>query len=306
MKFLALLAALLIEQVWPLRADNALHNAYGQFAHTLEHYFNAGEYRQGVMAWMLAVVPLALGVLVVGWALQHAGASLAWAWGVGVLYATVGFRQFSHLFNEINMLMKNGDLAGARETLARWRGDPCSDLSSEAVARLSIELGLLASHRSVFGPIMWFVVLGPAGAVLYRAAASLDRQWGRRQEPESGTFGVFAQRAFEVLDWLPARLTAISFAVVGNFQDAVDCWRNQAQTWPQHSHGAILASGAGALGVKLGGELTEYGRVHFRPELGAGEEADVGYMAGAVGLIWRALVMWMFLIFIVTLSHTLG
>ena len=167
------------------------------------------------------------------------------------------------------------------------------------------------------------MLLGPAGAVCYRLAALVQEQWLAHPALEADPAGVinagvantvtmtneftrFAARAFEVIDWLPARITAASFAVVGNFQDAVDCWRTQASAWSGRAQGIILASGAGALGVKLGGALNEYGRVHYRPELGTGDEADGDYLSSAVGLIWRALVMWMLLVAVVTISHSLG
>jgi len=231
---------------------------------------------------------------------------LGWLWSAAIVYLTVGFRQFSHFFNEIQQAIQDGKLSAARELLARWRGEPSPELTPGELARVSIELGLAESHRNVFGPIAWFAVLGPAGAILYRAAALLDRQWSGRREPESGDFGRFAARAFYWIDWLPARLTAVSFAVVGNFQDAVDCWRAHAREWTDEAQGVILASAAGALGVKLGGELHEFGRVRYRPELGSGDEADADYMRAAVGLIWRALVTWMFLLFIVILAYSLG
>jgi adenosylcobinamide-phosphate synthase len=140
----------------------------------------------------------------------------------------------------------------------------------------------------------------------------LDEIWATRtasttEEPgTSEAFAAFAVRAFMIIDWLPARLTAMSFAVVGNFQDAADCWRTQARTWANVAQGIILSGGAGALGVKLGGELHEYGRVSYRPELGTGDDADADYLSSTVGLIWRALVMWMFLIGVVTLARSLG
>ena len=312
MKFLALLIALLIEQVRPLRRDNLLHDGYATFAQTLRRHFDAGEYRHGVMAWLIAVAPMVIAVLIVEWLLHRASAPLALLWSIGVLYVTVGFRQFSNFYNEIHQCLKDGDHDAARVQLARWRAEDSRELTTGEVARVSIELGLMASHRNVFGPVAWFVVLGPAGALLYRAASVLDQQWAARaatpsaETGESETFAKFATRAFNVIDWLPARLTAASFAIVGNFQDAADCWRLQAREWSNAGEGVILAAGAGALGVKLGGELHEYSRVRYRPELGAGDDADVDYLSSAVGLIWRALVMWMFLIGMVTLAHSLG
>lgn len=310
MKFLALLIALLFEQVRPLRRDNFLHAGYVIFAQTLRRQFDAGEYRQGVAAWMAAVAPLTLLAFAAEWLLHGIGAPLALLWSIGVLYVTVGFRQFSYFYNEINNLLKDGDTAAARVQVGRWRAQDASELTPGETARVCIELGLTASHRNVFGPVVWFAVLGPAGALLYRAASTLEEQWPTAETTTPAdmpqAFGKFAARAFAAIDWLPARLTAGSFAVVGNFQDAADCWRTQARSWTNAAEGIILASGAGALGVKLGGELHEYGRVRYRPELGTGDDADVDYLSSAVGLIWRALVMWMFLIGIVTLAHSLG
>ena len=171
---------------------------------------------------------------------------------------------------------------------------------------MSIELGLIGSHRHVFGPIAWFIVLGPAGPILYRCGAILAEKWGAHRGAEFGEFGLFAQRFFVWFDWVPARLTAASFAIVGNFEDAIYCWRTQAAAWPGRARGILLASGGGALGVRLGDPLHEADGVQFRPELGLGDEADVDYMQSAVGLIWRALVLWMFLIFIVTVAHSLA
>ena len=63
-----------------------------------------------------------------------------------------------------------------------------------------------------------------------------------------------AKRAWYVIDWLPARMTAVAFAVVGNFEEVIDCWRNHAQRFPDDNDGVVLAATAGALNVRLGGE----------------------------------------------------
>ncbi|MEQ1776336.1 MAG: cobalamin biosynthesis protein, partial [Burkholderiales bacterium] len=164
MKFLVLLIALLFEQVRPLRRDNLLHAGYAALANALRQHFDAGQYRQGVVAWMIAVVPLTVAVFVVEWVLHGVSAPLALLWGVAVLYVTVGFRQFSYFYNEISNLLKDGDVAAARVQLGRWRTEDSSELTPGEVARVCIERGLLESHRNVFGPVVWFVVLGPAGA----------------------------------------------------------------------------------------------------------------------------------------------
>ncbi len=305
MKFLSLVIALLIEQARPLRKSNPVYAGFHRYAAFLEAHFNAGGFRQGALAWALAVLPPALLVLAIYAALHRLSPFLGLAWSVVVLYLTMGFRQFSHYYTEIQHALRDGDVPTARSRLEVWRG-AAADFSASDVARVSIELGLVGSHRHVFGPVAWFILLGPVGAVLYRIAATLNDDWGTRGDAEFGAFGEFARRCFFWLDWLPARLTAASFAVVGNFEDAVYCWRTQAHSWAAKAHDLILAAGGGALGVRLGEALPEYDGLELRPELGVGEDADVDYMQSAVGLIWRALVLWVFLVFLVTVANSLG
>ena len=306
MKFLSLLAALLLEQMRPLREGNPVYAAFERYATLLERQLNAGQRHHGVLGWFLAVGPVVIAVVAVYLVLHALSPAAAWVWNVTVLYLTMGFRQFSHYFTAILHALRDNDVARAREYLGRWRGERSDELTPAETARLSIELALVGSHRHVFGPIVSFLLLGVAGPVIYRLSAVLAERWGRRRDPEFGDFGLFAQKFFYWADWLPARLTAASFAIVGNFEDAVYCWRTQARAWARGAHGIILASGGGALGVRLGETLHEEGSVRFRPDLGTGEEADVDYMQSAVGLIWRALVLWMFLVFVVTVAHSLG
>lgn len=306
MTFFSLLIAQLIEQLRPLRHDNRIYMAFSSYAARLERQFNASQYRHGLAAWVLAVLPAVLLVYAVQFYLYRASPLLAGIWNIGVLYLTMGFRQFSHYFTEIMRALRDDNVAVARDYLGKWRGASAEEFNSGEIARVAIELGLIGSHRHVFGTMVLFIVLGPAGAVLYRLAALLNEQWGARTDPEFGEFGRFAERFFFWLDWLPARLTALSFAIVGNFEDAVYCWRTQAQMWTRHAEGILLAAGAGALGVRLGDTLHEYGSMYYRPEMGAGEAADVVYMHSTVGLIWRALVLWMFLVLVVSLAHALG
>jgi adenosylcobinamide-phosphate synthase len=306
MTFLSLLAALLLEQAWPLRQGNPVQLGLTRYAHMLESQLNGGERRHGVIAWLLAVLPVIAVVVAVYYALRGMSPPAAWLWNIVVLYFTLGFRQFSHYFTEIEEALRAGDLAKARELLGRWRGESAQEFSAGETARVAIEQGLLASHRHVFGTLFWFLVLGVAGAALYYLSAALADKWGSRAGAESAEFGRFAASAFHWIDWLPVRLTALSFAVAGDFMDAFYCWRTQAAAWAVQSHGILLAAGGGALGVRLGDTLHQHGTLHYRPEMGLGDEADADYMRHAVGLIWRALVLWMFLILLVSLAHALG
>jgi len=331
MSLFALITALLLEQLHPLSSRKYLSGLLSSYAKFFQHHFNAGQHRHGRIAWLLAVLPPLAGVAVLYQLLYRAHPIFAWSFNVLVLYLTMGFRQFSHYFTGIHQALRDGRLDEARGLLSDWRGMSSHGLNSEEVARVTIEHGLIASHRCVFGVIVWFVLFGAvglggaAGALLYRLGLFFSMHWGERciehlpTHPEkvkpddllagdfgSDEFGGFARRAFYFLDWLPVRLTAMTFAIVGNFEDTIYCWRTQAANWPEKEAGILLASGAGALGVRLGMPVPQGGLLLDRPELGIGDDADADFMQSTIGLVWRSVVFWMILLSLLTLASFPG
>ena len=311
MGLFSLVAVLLIEQIRPLSYQWAVHDPLSRFASFLDGQFNAGQRSQGQIAWLIGVgglVVLAGGIHLILHALNPL---LAWLWNVLILYLTMGFRQFSHFYTDIQLALRMEDVPHARKLLTEWRNRPANSLSSSEIARLAIEEALSASHRHVFGVLVCFLLLpGPCGAVLYRAAAFFADFWGRRTEADAGHFGKFSQQAFAVIDWLPLRVTAASFAIVGDFEGAIYCWRTQAEKWPASELGSgigiVLASGAGALGVRLGMPVVEAGEIADRAEIGTGDEADVDFMQSGIGLVWRALLLWLLMLLLLGLTSLVG
>ena len=317
MNLIAVLAALGLEQWRAFHWRATLEGLFVRYARAVEQKLNGGTAQQGLIATVVVLVPPTLVVAGIFFALAAAHPLLGLAWNVAVLYLLMGFRRFSHAYTGVRNTLRAGDLPAARRALAAWRGGVTSELSSNEVAKLAIERGLLDSYRQVFATLFWFTVLpGPAGAVLYRVASLLADEW---QEEARGTdttpiararemFGRPTRHLLWLLDWIPVRLTALSFAIVGNFEDAAFCWRTQAKGWAtqeggEHA-GVLLASGGGALGVLLGGSLPVPGaEPDYRPELGTGEEAEVELLPSGVGLVWRALVLWLLLMLLLTLAN---
>lgn len=309
MNFLAIVVALALEQWRTFRWRSGLQRAFVRYARALEQRFNGGLARQGAVAAALALLPPVVVVELVYGLLDVVHPLLTLVWNIAVLYILVGFRHFSHAFTVIAEMLKAGDAIAARRYLVAWRGVDASGATAQEIPKLAIERGLEDSYRHVFGTLFWFLVLpGPGGAVLYRLCVLLAERWcvdpaapiGRAL----GEFGRPARRLLFWLDWAPVRLTALTFAVVGNFEDAIDCWRTQAKAWPSLHDGILLASGAGALGTLIGGTLTgPGGEPEFRPELGVGDPPDPDTMPGAVGLVWRALLVWLLLILLLTVAY---
>ena len=292
MAFFSVLAAVALEHLRPLRQPLPHYQHYSRFTQWLERRFNAGEYSHGAIAWVLAVVPVLTAVWLIFFGLNRINPILGWAWNVTVLYLTLGFKYFSDDAERIARLLRAGELDAAREQLGAWRGGDAGQFSADDIARVTLEQVMESSNRQMFGVLLWFVLLaplGPVGAVLFRAASILSRRWvGTR-----GLFSVFAQRAFHLINWLPARLTALTYAVAGNFEDAMYCWRTQANTWPEAEEGVVLAAGAGAMGVKLGQSVTIGGEAVWRPELGSGQAPDADCIDSSVSMIWRGLAIWL-------------
>jgi adenosylcobinamide-phosphate synthase len=333
MSFFAILFALLIEQVRPLGAHNPIHAGLRVWARWVSRNFDAGKPQHGWVAWSLAVIGPALVALGIHWLLMaFIGWPAAMLWNVAVLYTTLGFRQFSHHFTEIRDALDAGDEMLARQLLAQWQRVDASELPRSEIVRHVIEYSVLAAHRHVFGVLAWYSVLaafgfGPAGAVLYRMGEFVARYWKYRSriqaQPASEALQAAAGKAWSVIDWVPARLTAIAFAVVGSFEEAIDCWRNYAQRFPNDNDGVILAATSGAVNVRLGGEALKpafapnstqpfpsSGGLGLDPPLDTtstpGREAEPQHLRSIVGLVWRSVVLWMVLLALLTLARLLG
>ena len=332
MGFLSLIIALLVEQVRPLHSHNVAYNAVRGTAEVLERNFNAGEKQQGILAWFILVAPLTIFAWLIYFLLLRVHPFLALAWNALVLYLTLGFRQFSHYYTDIQLALADNDLERARALLTEWKhgSDPtfsASDLVLSDICRLAIEEALVASHRHVFGVFFWFVLLpGPSGAVLYRLSDFLARRWNASDAPLE-PFGLFAKKAFQWIDWIPVRLTAVGFAVVGNFEDAVFCWRNHVHQWADASRGILLAAGTGALGVRLGPAARNVPEASMPPtgdptgdpsaagnDAAAdaavdgmpGVEASPAALHSAVGLVWRSMLLWTLLLLLLSVAGLFG
>lgn len=317
MKLLAILAALLIEQWRAFGWRAAFERGFRNYARVIEQRLNGATRAQGIVATVLAIIPAVVVIGLGAWLLDRSHPVLGLVLDIVVLYLLMGFRHFSHAVSLIIVALKAGDLAGARRALAAWRGVSSSELSSQDVARLAIERGFTDAYRQVFAVVFWFVVLpGPVGAVLYRTAALLAAQWrgvlpGDDASAITRSLEVFGAPARELLywlDWIPARLTGLAFAAVGDFEDAVYCWRTQAIHWPAalggEAIGIVLASGAGALGLQLGGAVPGIGgEPEARPDIGAGDVVEPEVLPSAVGLVWRALVLWLLLVILLSLAN---
>lgn len=318
MTFLSILCALLIEQLKPLRADNPIYGAVKSFAIRIEGWFNAGHADHGRLGWAVMMGVLVVPTVLVYWLCTRLSPFAALAWNILIVYLTLGFRHYSHYFTAIQFALNSGDEASARALLAEWTKQDTAGMDVNEIARIAVENALVTTHRHVFGVFFWFLMpLGPAGAVLYRVAEYLAHAWNEPDHMKNEAFGRFAAQAFYWIDWIPARLTAAAFAVVGNFEDAIYAWRNFSSRWQNETVGIILTAGGGAMGVRLGTKVENATDVlpidaSIVDSLGIetdnlpGDEPTVRALQSTVGLVWRALLLWMLLLLLLSVAVWLG
>jgi adenosylcobinamide-phosphate synthase len=265
---------------------------FGRLAALLERRFNRGGLRhaKGAFAWMLAVLPpVAIACLLTG---LHGWPVLAVH--VLLLYFSVGLRSLRDHTRPIEQALAHDDLGKARELTARIVSRDTANADADELAKAAVESLLENGNDAVFGTLFWFIVAGGPGALLFRLANTLDAMWGYRT-PRYRAFGCAAARIDDLLNWLPARLTALSYAVLGDARGAWRCWRSQAPHWSSPNAGPVMAAGAGALGVTLGGAACYDGVTEVRPPLGRGPAAqatDIGRawrLVAGTALLWVAL-----------------
>ncbi len=288
MTLFSILAALVWDFWRPLKDPSQPLSLLERYVDWLLQHVNAGLARHGMLAWAAGALAPALAAALVGTLLGSQLGLLEWAWNVVVLYFCLGFRQFGQAVEEVVGHLRRGELEAARTHLMTWRPGTAQAMNANELARSGIEQVLILSLTRLFGVLFWFALLGVFGALLYRLNGLCRERW--QSEP---VFCACPRTMAHYLDWLPARALAFSFAIVGNFEDALYCWRNQAGTWGERNEGVLLAAGAGALGVRLGGPLTLPGGELLRPELGRGEAADADYLEGALGIVLRAVLLWL-------------
>jgi adenosylcobinamide-phosphate synthase len=218
--------------------------------------------------------------------------SLRYLVAVAALYFALGHQSLRQHALRVYQSLRDGNLNEARRSVGLMVSRDTGNMDTHAVATAAVESVLENGNDAVFGALFWFLLAGAPGAVLYRLANTLDAMWGYRT-PRFLHFGWAAARFDDVLNYVPARLTAATYAIVGSTRMAWRCWRLQAPAWESPNAGPVMASGAGALGLALGGGAYYDGHWEERPPLGMGTPPDAEAISAAVRLVRTGVVLWL-------------
>lgn len=267
---------------------------FGRYAMWLERRLNTGESRaRGVLAWLLAIVPF-LSIVLFLWQQPI----LQFTVGVLVLYFALGLQSLSEHAQRIRQALDADDLLQARLRVGEIVSRDTAAMQPQDVVRAGVESVLENGNDALFGALFWFALLGAPGALLYRLANTLDAMWGYRTQ-RYFHFGWAAARLDDVLNYIPARFTALTYALLGNARSGLRCWRQQASAWDSPNAGPVMASGAGSLSVRLGGAASYHGTIEERPLLGSGDAPKPADIGRAVAMVRRGVWLWLALLFVI-------
>lgn len=276
---------------------------FGWLAGRIEHKFNKNSSALrlrllGLLAWLLLLLP----PIVISYLATLS--LLGWLANVLLLYFSIGARSLILHAKQIYVPLSQHQISEARHAVSMIVSRDTSQLNETEIATATVESVLENGNDAVFAAIFWFMLFGGAGAVMFRLANTLDAMWGYRT-PRYQYFGWAAARLDDLLNLIPARLTALSYALCGHTFNAIQCWHSQARTWYSPNAGPVMAAGAGALQVKLGGTATYHGQIKQRPTLGLGKNANQSHIPDAIALVKRSMFLWCALIVAGTLIRSM-
>lgn len=276
---------------------------FGHLANNIERRCNQRQRYQGVLAWALAVLPISSLVLWLDVVLQNHSSAL---YGVAqslVLYLCIGWQSLKEHMRAIHQPLQQGNLEKARYACSMVVSRDTSALNENQLAQAAVESTLENGNDGIFAALFWFALLGMPGVVLYRLANTLDAMWGYKTDRYLW-FGWCAAKLDDLLNWVPARMTALVYCLYPFLQNtswpqqrqaihtAFQRWREQASELASPNGGPVMVTGASVLNLKLGGPTRYHGQLMDKPFFGGELPATPDDIVRALALVRFTTYSW--------------
>ena len=254
---------------------------------------------KGGLAAIFLIIPFVSLTAILGESLP---APLNFVFNVLILYLAIGAHNLKQHVFDIQKALISEDLELARKNLATIVNRDTQQMDRQDIVSTCIESILENGSEMILAPIFWFLVLGAPGAVLCGLVHTLNIMWGY-QSPHYKNFGWFIGKVNDALNWVPSRLTAFSYIVLGDMKNGWHCFNIQAKNWNSPNAELVVATGAGALNLEIGGDLYYQEQLKGRSKLGNGKIPDLSDIARASDLIDRSMILWLAFILVLSLGH---
>jgi adenosylcobinamide-phosphate synthase len=253
--------------------------------------------RAAGIATAIAVISTAVGasvlLLLLAASLHQLAADLI---AILLLYTTFAAGDLTLHTRNVLRALDAGDLAEARQRAGMMVGRDTESLDERGVVRATVESVAENTVDGVTAPLFYACLLGPVGAMAYRAINTLDSTFGYRDQ-QYRLFGWASARIDDAANWLPARLTAllVPIAAAATGKRAWASLRVLLRDGRKHSSpnaGLSEAAFAGALGVQLGGVSVYRGEPIEKPTLGDPlVPLDQSHISQGLSVMWIATLL---------------
>ncbi len=254
---------------------------------------------KGTLAVLFLVLPF---VALADILSKHLVSPLDFVFNVLVMYFVIGAHNLKQHAIDVRNALASENIELAKKEVSIMINYDTQAMNKPGVIAACLEAIFEHGNDTIIAPIFWFVVLGAPGAVLYRLVNILDTMWGY-QSLRYKNFGWAATKINIVLNWVPARLAAFTYMLLGNVKNAWLAFNEQAKTWNSPNDELVAATGAGALGIQIGGDVYCHGELKKRAALGSGRLPDLEDIGRANDLTERAMIVWLVFTLILSLLH---
>ena len=298
---LILLISLLLDQL--IGEPRRFHPlvGFGWCVNKIEGILNVGSHRliKGLLALIVVVLPLVLLLIVTIYYLT-VSVELLWLLEILILYLAIGRKSLMQHADAVMQPLEISDIETARTKLSYIVSRDTDKLQQQGIITATIESIVENSNDAIFAAIFWYLIAGVPGVLCYRLVNTLDAMWGYKNQ-RFLEFGWSAAKLDDVMNWVPARLTVVTFAIFGQFKRVLKTAFEQGALCSSPNAGPVMSAGACSLNVKLGGEALYQGQLIAKPELGYGDKPNTDDIKQAVSLVNKSVILWMFVIVILSL-----
>lgn len=237
--------------------------AFGRWASFVESITYQHRITHGVIAWLITVLtPLTFIYFLHQWCWLYE--PLGILFDALLIWSCIGWKS---LLEHVGEVFASIDMNTARAKISRIVSRDTTHMDREDIHRAALESLSENASDSVVAPLFMLIILGPVGIIFYRMCNTLDAMWGYKNV-NYYYFGRFAARVDDVLNWVPARLTAAFYLILAQIKPKA-CMIKEAREHVSINSGWPETALAYALGIRLGGPVKRFGRWHDRPWMGS-------------------------------------
>lgn len=283
MNLISILIALLVETLYKPVSDYRRYDWLLDVSTKIYHKLSGQPWRDGSFGLLLMVILPCFAVWLIAAMLAGVASLFSFLFGLLVLIYCIGPKDLLDDVRKFADALQVNDADAAGHYASEILGQNVTGNVVSLAQQVKESIPVIANTR-VLGVLFWFMLMGPVGAILFRYVYLLNRQAGW-----SSGFSNALERLYEIMLWPSARLSVIGFALTGSFVDTLGNWQSSADFWQCNSEELLRVSGIGAVR-------------HEQDELPEEGQPDIEGVQNVLALMKRTLIVWLFILALLTLT----